>query len=276
VNRVSFGAQSLADDELRTLGRRHAATDVAESVAEARAAGFDNVSLDLLYDVPGQTDESWRASLLGAIGLEPDHVSAYALDLADPEAEGLTGAAGDHLAPSAGARRWRARARSGQDDERGARQYETAEELLADAGLARYELSNCARTGRESRHNLAYWTGLAWEAVGPGAHAYDGALTRRWNGASLEAYLAALLGSSPTLPPGAASRLPPNRLPSERALLGLRLAAGIPRALAEHPDVAPALAWGESNALIERAPAAGARLTARGRLLSNEIFARLI
>jgi oxygen-independent coproporphyrinogen-3 oxidase len=276
VNRVSFGVQSLDANELRTLGRRHSAADVESAAADARAAGLENVSLDLLYDVPGQTDASWTASLRGAVALGPEHVSAYALDLADPDGEGLTGTLGDHLAPSAGARRWRERARTEQDDDRAARHYEMADELLRAAGFDRYELSNWARTDRESRHNLAYWTGAAWEGVGPGAHAYDGALARRWNGARLDGYLEALLGSQASLPPGDLRRLPAPRLVSERALLGLRLASGIPGALAEHADVAPVLAWGLRNGLIERGPAAQARLTAQGRLLSNEVFARLL
>ena len=160
--------------ELRALGRRHAPADVAETVRAARDAGIDSVSLDLLYDVPGQTLDDWSRTLDAALALEPDHLSLYALTLDDPDAEGITGPAGDHLPLRPGARRWRDRARAGQDEDRAAAMYELADERLARAGFAWYEISNWARPGHRSRHNLAYWRGATWEAVGPGAHAFDG------------------------------------------------------------------------------------------------------
>ena len=135
----------------------------------------------------------------GAWRSAPDHVSAYALTLDDPDAEGLTGPTGDHLPTKAGARRWRTAAIEEQDDDRAATQYGLAVERLGEAGFRGYEISNWARPGHESRHNLAYWTRRPYEAVGPGAHAFDGA-TRRWNAARLDGYLAALApadGSGP-------------------------------------------------------------------------------
>ena len=244
----------------------------------ARRAGFDNISLDLLYDVPGQTIDSWRASLRVAIALEVDHVSAYALSLDDPDADGLTGPAGDHLPLRDGARRWRGRARLEQSDERAAAMYEIAEDLLRNAGFEWYELSNWARPGRESRHNLAYWLGRPWEAVGPGAHAFDGALTRRWNAAHLGGYMAALLptdGQPARLPPGGYETTDEPTSAAEQAILRLRTRYGLPqRIAANYPS---AVAWARANSLIESDPVDGnERLTLRGRLLSNELFVRLL
>ncbi len=170
VTRVSLGAQSFDATELRRLGRRHAASDVATAVADARAAGIGSISLDVLYDVPGQTLDGWSATLDAALALVPDHVSAYALTLDDPDAEGLTGLLGDHLPTRAGVRRWRAQAAREQDDDRAADQYALAVERLGAAGYRGYEISNWARPGHESRHNLAYWQspgirgGGAWGA----------------------------------------------------------------------------------------------------------------
>ena len=161
--------------ELRRLGRRHGPEDVARAVEAARAAGIASVSLDLLYDVPDSTEERWAATLEAALALRPDHLSLYALTLDDPDAEGLTGAAGDHLPTTAGARRWRERARPAQDDDRAAAQYRHAVERLAADGWRGYEISNWARPGHESRHNLVYWERRPYEAIGPGAHAFDGA-----------------------------------------------------------------------------------------------------
>jgi oxygen-independent coproporphyrinogen-3 oxidase len=278
VNRVSFGAQSLQPDELRRLGRRHTAADVADAVATARAAGIENVNVDLLYDVPGQTMASWAASLGGVLELEPDHVSLYALILDDPETEGLTGPLGDHLPARSGARRWRAAAMGEQDEDRAAAQYLDAGERLRAAGYRGYEISNWARPCRESRHNLAYWQRRPYEAVGPGAHAFDG-VTRRWNAARLDGYVSALTpaaGTPPRLPPGGAERLDPRQAAGEAIILGLRLDAGVPLAEAARPPLGDVLDWASGLDLVRIAPDQRVVLTDRGRLLSNELFARLV
>jgi oxygen-independent coproporphyrinogen-3 oxidase len=281
ITRISLGAQSFAPTLLRRLGRRHRPADVAAAVGEARAAGIASVSLDLLYDVPGQTDADWDATLGAALALDPGHVSAYALTLDDPDAEGLTGALGDHLPTRAGARRWRAAAIADQDDDRAAAQYGVVTERLAAAGFRGYEISNWARPGQESRHNLAYWRRASYEAVGPGAHAFDG-VTRRWNAARLDGYLAALApsdGGPPVLPPGGAETIDLAAAAIEATILGLRLDTGLSLADAEAGPLASQLAWGFDAGLLERADAADGprvRLTTRGRLLSNELFARLV
>ena len=280
VTRVSLGAQSFEPGLLSRLGRRHRPGDVADAVAEARAAGIGSVSLDLLYDVPGQTIDAWAETLDRALGLAPDHVSAYALTLDDPDAEGLTGPLGDHLPTRAGARRWRAAAVAEQDDDRAAAQYALAVERLGAAGYRGYEISNWARPGHESRHNLVYWRRRPHEAVGPGAHAFDG-VTRRWNAARLDGYLAALApgGAGPAAPPpGGHEVVDATVVEAEAVILGLRLDTGLALDEARTGPLAPHLDWAVTAGLLEPfpSPEPRVRLTTRGRLLSNELFARLV
>lgn len=278
VDRLSLGAQSLVASELRRVGRRHLPGDVARAVEAARAVGFRSLSLDLLTDLPGQTLDSWRSTLRRALDLEPEHLSIYALTLDDPDLEGLTGPDGDHLPLRPGSRRWRERAVPMQDEDRAVAMDGITDDLLEPAGYTRYELSNHARSGHESRHNLGYWTGVAYEALGPGAHAFDGSRVRRWNAARLDRYVAALVpvdGSPATLPPGAGERLDGSTARAESAILRLRLRAGLTGAQAADPAVAPALGWARERGLVE-AVDGRVRLTPRGRLLSNEVFSRLL
>jgi len=278
INRLSIGAQSLDPAELRALGRRHRGEDVLDALAAARVAGFDRVSVDLLYDIPGQTLASLRSTLRPILDAGVGHVSAYALTLDDPDGEGLTGPEGDHLPVRPGARAWRMRARAAQDEDRAAELYELADDMLRAEGLTWYEISSWTRPGEESRHNLAYWRRMPYEAVGPGAHAFDGARTRRWNSARLDRYIGALVprpGGVPRLPPGGLEVLPPDGRAAEQAMLGLRLARGIEEDLATDAAVEPALHWGQERGLVERLTGGRTSLTRRGRLLSNELFARL-
>lgn len=280
VTRLSIGAQSMDAVELRTLGRRHSPADVEATVLAARAARISSVSLDLLYDVPGATLESWGHTIDAALALEPDHLSLYALTLDDPDAEGLTGADGDHLPVRDGARRWRDRARRGQDDDRAAAMYELADARLGGAGFSWYEISNWARAGHASRHNRGYWEGRPWEAVGPGAHAFDG-VSRRWNAARLDRYVGALLpadGEPARLPPGGEQSIADDAqaTEAEAAILALRTRAGLPAAALARPGIAEALAWAMDARLLERTAEDRIALTLAGRLLSNEVFVRLM
>jgi putative oxygen-independent coproporphyrinogen III oxidase len=275
VTRISFGAQSFDDTELRKLGRRHRARHVADAVAGAREAGIASINIDLLYDIPDTDLPTWMTTLDLALALEPDHLSLYALSLDDPVAEGLTGPTGDHLPTTKGARRWRDAVKPGQDEDRAAGQYHHAALALAEAGYRGYEISNWARRGHESRHNLAYWERRPNEAVGPGAHAFDG-VARRWTAARLDLYVAALSGATPSLPPGGVDVLDDATAVAESVILGLRLDTGVPLPTAHEPPLADAFGWALAAGLLTVTAKDRVVLTTRGRLLSNELFSRLV
>jgi oxygen-independent coproporphyrinogen-3 oxidase len=278
ITRISFGVQSLDRAELRRLGRRHRPADVEEAVVAARLAGIGSINLDLLYDVPSGDLGTWIGTLEGALALDPDHLSLYALTLDDPDAEGLTGPGGDHLPTTRGARRWRERAIPEQDEDRAAAMYHHAVHRLAEDGWRGYEISNWARPGHESRHNLAYWERRPYEAVGPGAHAFDG-VRRRWNAAHLGRYVAALTpapGGVPTLPPGGEEPIDEATAAVEATILGLRLDRGLPRSAGLVPPLAEAFGWALAAELLTVDESDRIVLTTRGRLLSNERFSRLV
>lgn len=278
VTRLSLGVQSFQPSELQRLGRRHGAADVQAAVARARLAGFRSLSLDLLIDIPGQTLATWDSTLDQALALEPDHLSIYLLTLEDPDADGITTLDGDHLPVRPGARRWRGAAVVAQDEDRAAAMDERTSQRLEAVGLTRYELSNHARPGHESRHNLAYWRRAPVEAAGPGAHAFDGALTRRWNAARLDRYLAALLpgdGGEASLPPGGTESIDARTARAESVILALRLARGIDAAALDDPEMGSGLAWALGFDLV-RHDDDRLVLSARGRMLSNEVFSRLL
>lgn len=274
VTRFSIGVQSMNTAALRDLGRRHGPGDVVESVAAARAAGATSVSIDLLADLPDVSLESWSTSLSDAIALAPDHISVYALTLATEGAD--AGNADDRLATPAGALAWRTRAAAAQDEERGAEELELLDTALPTAGFNWYEISNWARAGHRSRHNQLYWERAAVEAVGPGAHAFDGA-ARRWNSANLDAWEASLHAGE--LPPGGVDApLSEHDAAAERLVLSLRMSNGVLRDEVIRGGFSDALAWGERNGLLGAHPDDSARvqLTLRGRLLSNELFSRIV
>jgi oxygen-independent coproporphyrinogen-3 oxidase len=278
INRISFGAQSLDRTELRRLGRRHRPRDVAEAVAGARRAGIASINLDLLYDVPDSTLVTWMDTLEGVLELAPDHLSLYALTLDDPDAEGLTGPGGDHLPTTRGARRWREHAIPGQDEDRAAAMYHHAVVRLGEDGWHGYEISNWARPGHESRHNTAYWERRPYEAVGPGAHAFDGR-RRRCNAAHLGRYVAALVpadGGPARLPPGGDEEIDAAAAAAETTILGLRLDRGLPRSAATEPPLSDVFGWALAAELLTIDEADRIVQTTRGRLLSNELFARLV
>ena len=278
VTRLSIGAQAMSDPGLRRLGRRHTVADVGAAVAAARDAGIASVSLDLLYDTPDATLADWIDTLEAALALEPDHLSLYALTLDDPDAEGLTGPVGDHLPTTAGARRWREAARSVQDEDRAAAQYHHAVHRLAADGWRGYEISNWARPGHESRHNLVYWERRPYEAVGPGAHAFDG-VTRRWNAARLDGYIRALTpadGGVPQPPPGGSETPDDAAAAAETVMLALRTDRGVPLNAAHLPPLDDVFGWAFAADLLDVTGDDRVVLTTRGRLLSNEVFSRLV
>jgi oxygen-independent coproporphyrinogen-3 oxidase len=165
--------------------------------------------------------------------------------------------------------------RPGQDEDRAAAQYHYAVVALADAGYRGYEISNWARPGHESRHNLAYWLRRPHEAVGPGAHAFDGA-ARRWTAARLDTYVGALGAATPSLPPGGVDPIDESIAAAESVILGLRLDTGVPLAAAHEPPLADAFGWALAAELLSVTDDQRVVLTTRGRLLSNELFERLV
>jgi oxygen-independent coproporphyrinogen-3 oxidase len=173
VNRVSFGVQSFREEELRRLGRLHSADRAREAVKEARAAGFDNISLDLMMWLPQQTREQWQASVESLIDVDPEHASLYLLE----------------LYPNAPLKEDMARAGWSQaPDDDAAEMYLWSLNRLDRAGYRQYEISNVARPGRESRHNLKYWSDGEWLGFGCGAHSTRNGV--RWrNVSSTEDYV---------------------------------------------------------------------------------------
>lgn len=262
ASRLSIGVQSLSDAELAPLERRHDAA--AARTALRRAVGvFRDVSADLMIGIPGQTRESLRASLEGLLEAGVAHVSVYLLEI-------------EKAARLVALRRERPELFA--DDDEVAERWELVDDALARAGLPRYEVSNWAVPGRESRHNRKYWTQEPTLGLGVAAHSFDGAV-RRANTGSLPEYLrrvgagAAAVVSEVRLEPAEAVR--------ERALLGLRLAEGIEEALFSEasatasPEDRARLADAEAAGLLERA-AGRVRLSRRGVLLSSEVFAALL
>lgn len=172
-NRLSIGIQSFINQELTFIHRRHDAQTAIQAVKHAREAGFDNISIDLMFGLPLQTMESFAESIRQAIALKAEHISAYMLGL-EPDVP---------LAKSLEAGLWQA-----CDDETAADMYQYLSEQLQTAGYEHYEISNFALPGRRSRHNSSYWKGLPYVGLGPSAHAYN-ILGRRWNASDLHTYI---------------------------------------------------------------------------------------
>jgi len=263
VNRVSLGVQSFIETEIRRTGRKHTAGTVARDLDLLRAAGIRNANLDLIAGLSGQTAAGWRESLDWIERLAPEHVSVYMLEVDEDSRLGkemLLGGVRYGAADTPG-------------DDQVADFYETAVERLERMGIPRYEISNFARPGFESRHNLKYWKLKPYVGFGADAHSFDG--ERRWqNPESVEEYLASPLpdgrgsGESTAASPGAATV---RERADEKFFLGLRLMEGIRPSARE---------WQIYETPIRRFLDAGLlassggvlRLTSRGVLLSNEVF----
>jgi putative oxygen-independent coproporphyrinogen III oxidase len=256
VTRLSFGMQSAVPHVLRVLDREHEPSRPADCVRWAHAAGFEHVSLDLIYGTPGESDDDWRRSLTAAIAAEPDHVSAYALIVED----------GTRLA---------AKVRRGEieppDDDAMADRYQIADELLGAAGFTWYEVSNWATSDKaQCRHNLLYWTGGNWWGFGPGAHSHVGGV-RWWNVKHPTAYAARL--ASGKSPAAARERLTAAERRMEEIMLRVRLADGLPLSLLTATAAAQAERMVDDH-LIDRSAHAAGRLvlTLRGRLLADAVI----
>ncbi|MGB9776807.1 MAG: radical SAM family heme chaperone HemW [Anaerolineae bacterium] len=265
VNRLSLGVQSVHPDELRLLGRRHTWEEAVAAVGAARAAGLENVNLDLIYGLPGQTLSRWQETLEAALSLDPHHLSLYALTL--EEGTPLQGqvARGELPLP---------------DDDAAAEMYEWAEARLARAGYVHYELSNWARSGRHfCRHNLTYWSNEPYLGLGAGASSWWGG--RRWtNVRHPEEYIRRLAAGQPVAEE--VEEIPLRLEMGETMMMGLRLVAGVSDArfrarfgvgLAE--VFGAELARLADQGLLEW-DGQTARLTPRGRLLGNWVFREFV
>ena len=279
LNRLSVGVQSLDDGLLRLLGRRHTAQDVAAAFRAVRRAGFDNVNLDLMYGLPLQSMAQWRETLDGALALGPKHLSLYCLTLEGGTPMEQQVRQGTMPEP---------------DADLAADMYLYAEEVLARDGYRHYEISNWARPGCESRHNLTYWRNGPYLGVGPGAHSFLG----RWrfhNLSSPREYVRRMADAGPVEgAPGVLSEETIRLIPvvggvecvngalemAETMMMGLRLDEGVDLATFERrfgrrldSEYGEELEELTGFGLLERDDGA-VRLTARGRLLGNEVFLR--
>ncbi len=254
VNRLSLGMQSADEAALRLLQRVHTPGAAVAAARAARHAGFAHVSLDLIYGIPGQSTQSWRATVATALTAQPDHLSAYALGVEDGTALARQVRRAEVPAP---------------DPDLAAEQYEIADDLLSSAGFAWYEISNWARPGGQCLHNVGYWRGDNWWGFGPGAHSHVDAV-RWWNvkrPATYRAMLAA--GNSP-----AAGRetLTAEDQRVESVMLRVRLAEGF--AVDDLPaDRVDRL---RRDGLLENADGARLRLTRRGRMLADAVVRVLL
>jgi putative oxygen-independent coproporphyrinogen III oxidase len=258
--RVSIGMQSAVPHVLEVLDRKHRPGRPEEAVAEARAAGFEHVNLDLIYGAPYETDADWQASLAAAVAAEPDHISAYALVVEPGTALARQVTQGVVPAP---------------DDDVLADRYVIADEALTAAGYEWYEVSNWSRgAAARCRHNELYWTDSTWWGAGPGAHSHVGGL--RWWNVKHPARYAAILESGRSPAAGRESLDEKARF-TERVMLGVRMREGLQ--VDELPDasrrVLPQL---ESWGLVDRAAAGAGRvvLTQRGRLLADAVVRELL
>lgn len=173
INRISMGIQTFQEETLRLLHRRHTAAQAIESFYRCREAGFRNISIDLMYGLPGETLANWEQDLQQAIRLQPEHISAY------------------HLIYEEGTALWNLREQhqiEEADEELSVLFFRTLIDRLTEAGYQHYEISNFCRPGLHSRHNSSYWTGKKYLGCGPSAHSYNG-ISRQWNIASLEKYI---------------------------------------------------------------------------------------
>ena len=249
-NRLSVGMQSGCDKELAFLGRIHTADMVKSCVKQAREAGFDNVSLDLIFALPGQSKETFAASLDAAFALNPDHLSVYSLQL--EEGTPFFESRSNLTFPT-------------EEEEEG--QYDLLCQKAREAGFEHYEISSFAREGRYSRHNLHYWQRGEYLGFGPAAHSH-------WNGKrfanlpDLEGYLADPLGCNDYKK---AERIDETEMWEEDVLLGLRTSFGIPAHLVPAPPVERMIALG---LMVRRGE--NVALTEKGFRVSNAVIGQLL
>lgn len=264
VNRLSLGVQSLDDAELKFLGRSHSVAQAAQTIRQAREAGFDNLSLDFIYGLPGRSIDKWGKMMDAVIGFGADHLSLYGLTLEDDTPLGGAVGRGEIPAPDADA---------------AAEEYELAAGKLGAAGYRQYEISNWARPGYESRHNTVYWRRREYLGLGAAAHSFIGG-ERMANVDSLDEYIeASATGKTPSR---TVEVIGWETALAEAVILGLRLCEGVSLDDIGHQfsidlqsRFAAEIAKLTSSGLVE-IENGNLRLTARGRLLGNEVFIRFL
>jgi len=258
--RVSLGMQSAAPHVLAVLDRRHTPGRAVAAAREAGAAGIGHVNLDLIYATPGETDDDLRASLDAVLSAGVDHVSAYSLIVEDGTALARRVSRGELPAP---------------DDDVAAARYEILDDTLSEAGLRWYEVSNWARDDAAAcRHNLGYWLDGDWWGAGPGAHSHLAG--RRWWNVKHPARYAAMLAAGEA-PEAGHEVLGPEERATERVMLRLRLATGLPLDLLDAPGRAAAGRAAAEGLLDGAALETGrAVLTRRGRLLADRVVTDLL
>jgi oxygen-independent coproporphyrinogen-3 oxidase len=266
VSRLSLGVQSFDQRELTQLGRIHSAADAVTSLHAARQAGFDNINLDLIYGLPGQSLGSWRDSLQRALELEPDHLSLYALTVEEGTPLAVAIERNELAAP---------------DPDLAADMYEFAQAFLSSVGYLHYEISNWARTPTHvCQHNLLYWHNEAYQGIGAGAHSWRAA--RRWsNTAQPQEYVAQVLAGQQ--PVAAEEIFSPELAMAETMIMGLRLVeegTSFERIQQQFGLDPEAVYANEIEELVElglvEPQGGGVRLSERGRLLGNQVFLRFL
>ncbi len=208
-NRISMGVQSFNDAQLKRLGRRHNAEKAREAVRNARNAGYDNISIDLMFALPGSTADEWLYDLENAIELRPDHLSAYNLMYEEGTPLYRSLMKGEIAELS---------------EEENVEQFQTLIKSMKDAGYRHYEISNFAMPGKESRHNSSYWNGTPYIGCGAAAHSYDGK-SRQWNIADIEEYIKGIENGEPNCE---IEHLSEEEQYNDTVLTRLRTADGIP------------------------------------------------
>ena len=257
INRISLGFQTLDDCGLKALGRLHDTADALASFKVAREAGFENISVDLIFGAPGQSLSAWEVTLDRTIALGPEHISVYGLTLEPDTAFHRRAGKGQLELPDEGEQ---------------ADMYESALDRLANARYIQYEISSFARPGYASRHNIGYWEGRPYLGVGLSAHSFiEG--RRSWNKRDLMSYIEEVESSGCAVD-GSETLSATDRF-HEQVMLGLRRAEGVPEALlADGPSATP-LGRLVSNRLLARS-CGRVRLTRRGLLLADLVCAELL
>jgi len=258
MNRVSFGMQSAKTHVLATLDRTHNPARVSEVVNEAIEAGFEHVSLDLIYGVPGESIDDWKESVTAALSLPIDHLSAYALIVEEGTKLGAQVRRGDVVMPP--------------DDET-ADKYLLVDELATKAGMNWYEVSNWSLNGGEARHNMAYWHSNDWWGIGAGAHSHVQGV-RWWNVKHPTTYISKLIsGESPLLEN---ETLTKEQMRFEEILLRIRLSSGLPLDFFTETELVILNTYFAQGHLEEMAWQSGQlKLSISGRLLADQIVRAL-